>query len=58
VGEIILFKWKETKRKIKIYKRTMKLQLQMMRWLSLLLLSEGLQREPASLSHLAWFRRP
>jgi len=54
----ILFKWKETKQKIKIYNRTMKLQLQIMRWLSLLLLSEGLRWELDNLSHFAWFRRP
>lgn len=53
-----LFKWKSEKQKIKIYKRTMKLQLQMMRWLSLLLLSEGFRWESDSLSHFAWFRRP
>ena len=40
------------------YQRTMEIQLNTMRWLSLLMLSEGLRWELQNLAHFSWFRRP
>lgn len=43
---------------IQTYQRTMEIQLKTMRWLSLLMLSEGLRWELQNLAHFSWFRRP
>jgi hypothetical protein len=48
---------KNFKQIIQTYLRTMENQLKIMRWLSLLMLSEGLRWELQNLAHFSWFRR-
>jgi hypothetical protein len=51
------FSLKNLKQILQTYQRTMEIQLKTLRWLSLLLLSEGLRWEPHNLAHISWFRR-
>jgi len=53
-----IFSLKNIKQILQTFQRTMEIQLKIMRWLSLLLLSEGLRWEPDNLAHFSWFRRP
>jgi hypothetical protein len=52
------FSLKNLKQILQTYQRTMEIQLKTLRWLSLLLLSEGLRWESHNLAHFSWFRRP
>jgi hypothetical protein len=53
-----IFSLKNSKQQLQTFNRTMKIQLRIRRWLSLLLLSEGVQWQSHNLAHISWFRRP
>ena len=70
VSQRVLFRWQYKKQNdnsifslrnfkqiVQTYKRTMEIQLKILRWLSLLLLSEGLPQQSHNLAHFSWFRR-
>jgi hypothetical protein len=53
-----IFRLKNFKQKLKTYQQTMENQVKTLRWLSLLLLSEGIPWQSQNLAHFSWFRRP
>ena len=52
-----IFSLRDFKQVLQTFKRTVEIQLKIMHWLSLLLLSEGTTLQSQKLAHFSWFRR-
>lgn len=52
-----IFSLRDFKQILQTFKRTVEIQLKIMHWISLLLLSEGTTLQSQNLAHFSWFRR-